>query len=448
VSRFLVLSLTKNSIETGQTSAVSAQIADGNGSPISSASATYSTTTPNVISISGNVITGLSPGIGRIIGTSGSLSGAINVNVTAPAGGGGGDGEGGNNGLTLTPESVEKLPGGTQQFTVTGGAGTYTWSVNGIPNGNSTYGTVTATGFYTAPAAVPTPSKFQLCAAQASPALSGCASVTISQVPTGGADVIIINDLNLWDNTYGAPVAGNVQFWKNTATFTASGPRATQTGYLIDVSRSPACYPGYCTITGGYSVLKSTLESVGMTVTQTATNQPITSIPPNIKVILLVTPRTTFAVSEINVLKNFAAEGGRIIYMGEFEGYFTTSDIAVENDFLAKMGAVAHNGGQNRLCTGTTTLIAPHQITTGVTSIAFACASEMDVLGPNDYALFRDPSTQAVIGAVAKIDLQPLSSNLVPTAVRGMGPRASLVRPSTTVPASPTGVPMDKVKTP
>ena len=86
--------------------------------------------------------------------------------------------------------------------------------------------------------------------------------------------------------------------------------------------------------------------------------------------------------------------------------------------------------------------------TNGVTSIAFACASEMDVLGPNDYALFRDPSTQAVIGAVAKIDLQPLSSNLVPTAVRGMGPRASLVRPSAVIPASPTGVPMDKVKTP
>src|SRR5690606_22437070 len=35
--------------------------------------------------------------------------------------------------LTIVPDPVERLPGGTQQFTVTGGSGgPYIWSVNGV----------------------------------------------------------------------------------------------------------------------------------------------------------------------------------------------------------------------------------------------------------------------------------------------------------------------------
>jgi len=43
---------------------------------------------------------------------------------------------------------------------------------------------------------VPSPASFDVCAIQESPANNGCARVTISPIPSGGADVIVFNDVN------------------------------------------------------------------------------------------------------------------------------------------------------------------------------------------------------------------------------------------------------------
>ncbi len=62
--------------------------------------------------------------------------------------------------VTLRPLYVNVALGTTQQFTETtsGSANTaVTWQVNGITGGNSTYGTISATGLYTPPATVPNP---------------------------------------------------------------------------------------------------------------------------------------------------------------------------------------------------------------------------------------------------------------------------------------------------
>lgn len=57
--------------------------------------------------------------------------------------------------LTVTPNEATVVPGGTQQFTatVTGYTGTPTivWSVNGVVGGNSTVGTISSSGLFTAP---------------------------------------------------------------------------------------------------------------------------------------------------------------------------------------------------------------------------------------------------------------------------------------------------------
>lgn len=52
--------------------------------------------------------------------------------------------------LTISPTSATLSPGGTQQFTASGPA---TWSVDGVSGGNSTTGTITSGGLYTAPTA-------------------------------------------------------------------------------------------------------------------------------------------------------------------------------------------------------------------------------------------------------------------------------------------------------
>ncbi len=60
--------------------------------------------------------------------------------------------------VSISPSSPSLQVGGGQQFTatVTGTSNTaVTWLVNGVQNGNSTYGTITSAGLYTAPATVP-----------------------------------------------------------------------------------------------------------------------------------------------------------------------------------------------------------------------------------------------------------------------------------------------------
>src|SRR5262249_29186101 len=62
-------------------------------------------------------------------------------------------------GLFVSPRNVALTPGETQQYTVTlpgGGTPTVTWSVDGVNGGNSTVGTVTGGGLYTAPSAAGT----------------------------------------------------------------------------------------------------------------------------------------------------------------------------------------------------------------------------------------------------------------------------------------------------
>jgi len=60
--------------------------------------------------------------------------------------------------VSVSPVSVSLLTGAAQQFTaaVSGSSNSsVNWSVNGIPGGNSTVGTISSTGLYTAPATAP-----------------------------------------------------------------------------------------------------------------------------------------------------------------------------------------------------------------------------------------------------------------------------------------------------
>jgi len=62
--------------------------------------------------------------------------------------------------VTVSPATATVQTGAMQQFTATvanGSQPTITWLVNGIVGGNSTVGTITATGLYTAPDMVPNP---------------------------------------------------------------------------------------------------------------------------------------------------------------------------------------------------------------------------------------------------------------------------------------------------
>lgn len=84
----------------------------------------------------------------------------------------------------VTPAAASVLLGNNQNFSaaVTNTANTaVTWSVNGIPGGSSTVGTITPSGVYTAPPDLPSPTTFAVTAiSQADPTKSDTATVTVT----------------------------------------------------------------------------------------------------------------------------------------------------------------------------------------------------------------------------------------------------------------------------
>jgi hypothetical protein len=312
-------------------------------------------------------------------------------------------------GLTILPDSVEKLPGGTEQFRVVGVTGPFTWSVNGIDGGNSTFGTVDANGFYQAPATVPTPSTFPVCArVTATPASSGCAVVVINPVPSPGTDVIVINDMNLFDVAFMGQDPGNRLFAANLVNYTATGPRANGTVVMYDRGRDAACFLDSECADAANATLDSVLIANGFSIVKVDTVASWASIPANVKVIFLWNPRIPYTRDDINGFKAFASQGGRIVFLGEHVGFYLQAGIDVENQFLADMGSQFTNVGDIISCIETIppANIAQHQTTTGLTSIVIACASEA-LPGPNDFPLFIESTGRAVAG-VAKISTVPL----------------------------------------
>jgi hypothetical protein len=87
--------------------------------------------------------------------------------------------------ISISPPSATVKTKATAQFTATvqgTSDASVTWKVNGIAGGNSTVGTITATGLYKAPNTVPRPSSVTVSATSvADPAKSASASVNISR---------------------------------------------------------------------------------------------------------------------------------------------------------------------------------------------------------------------------------------------------------------------------
>lgn len=111
------------------------------------------------------------PGLGA------TTSSAVNLAITAPA----------PVTVSISPTSAGVQVGATRQFTASVGGtsnAAVTWTVNNVAGGDTTVGTVSAAGLYTAPAAVPSPAGVTVRATSvADPTVSAAASVTVQPPP-------------------------------------------------------------------------------------------------------------------------------------------------------------------------------------------------------------------------------------------------------------------------
>jgi len=124
--------------------------------------------------------------------------------------------------IQVSPTQAQLYVGNTQQFTATiaGTTGGVTWEVNGIPNGNSTVGTISPSGLYSAPAQVTNQAIAVEAALSAASSVYAGANISVSglinisppntQVLYGGsqkftAQVIGSSDTQVnWRATYGS----------------------------------------------------------------------------------------------------------------------------------------------------------------------------------------------------------------------------------------------------
>jgi hypothetical protein len=172
--------------------------------------------------------------------------------------------------------------------------------------------------------------------------------------------------------------------------------------------------------------MNSIVTSAGMTMVDDFT-ATLDSIPAGVKVLFLWTPTVVFSRNEVNLMKQFSAQGGRVVFVGEHASYYG-SGIPIENQFLLDMGAQMTNIGQQVDCgyvVQADTVLRQHQITNGMTGVAMGCASVL-VPGPNDFPLWYDMTNTQVLAAVAKVSTTPLPAP--PAAIRQAPPVQPLPR--------------------
>lgn len=256
----------------------------------------------------------------------------------------------------------------------------------------------------------------------------------IGVLPPGG-DVVVINDINVFDDV-AFQTPGNMTLVNNLLTYTAPGPRATQRDVWFDCGHGSIGGPSspLGELCGSvWAEFHVQVSAIGYNAIDVFTAQGgLVNIPASVKVIILATPCESYTINEVNALRQFAAEGGRVLLVGEHSGIYQQC-IPIENQLLSDLGALLTNFG-NVLDCGVgfvipPSSIRPHQITTGVTSLTVACASEIR-LGPSDLPLFYDTSGSHLIGGVAAIDAGSITAH-----TRINGPSAATRRTKSRAPS-------------
>ena len=172
---------------------------------------------------------------------------------------------------------VSSTLGFTASVTGTSNTGV-TWTVNGITNGNATYGTITGTGLtvtYTAPAAVPSPATFNVTATSVADTTKS-ASVSVTILPP--VAVSIVTPTNLTQNIAvngTLAITAAVGNTSNTAvTWTVNGitngnaTYGTITGTGLTVTyTAPAAVPSPATFNVTATSVADTTKSASVSVT-------------------------------------------------------------------------------------------------------------------------------------------------------------------------------------
>jgi uncharacterized protein YjdB len=165
--------------------------------------------------------------------------------------------------VSISPTNSSVQVGQSEQFSATvsgASSNTVNWLVSGIPGGNSSAGTITSAGLYTAPASVPSGSVTVTAQSSANPSSTASAGVTITQP--------VVHYVNLAWTASSSPVAGyNVyRGAQSTGPFTKlNSPLETATVYTDNAVNSGQTYY-YATTAVDSTGLESSYSNVAQAV--------------------------------------------------------------------------------------------------------------------------------------------------------------------------------------
>lgn len=237
--------------------------------------------------------------------------------------------------------------------------------------------------------------------------------VVIDPQPTSGADLVLLMDINLFDQV-SMTNAGNIQLVQNLVGFRAGGARRSANSVWVHVGHASGCSPlASCMIvTGkGPTLFETAIVDVGYRYVEgDETITPLASIPAEVKTIFIWRPNAKITDAEAASLKRFIREGGRVVFVGESEITWRFTGIALANDFLTKMGASMRMLGGFTACPGAFMLrqrlarssMRDHQVTEGISTLWLGCAG---ILSPSalDTPLLYDEHGVKLVGAIAHV---------------------------------------------
>lgn len=232
-------------------------------------------------------------------------------------------------------------------------------------------------------------------------------------LPIMTREIVVLNDINLFDNT-AMENENNQQFVTNLVEFDEPGSRADGTVIWWDNGRGSFCGAS-CALSAMTTMASQITDVSGFQIDEiNSSSGSLVDVPTDVKVIFLWNPAEPFVVDEINALKEFASEGGRIVFIGEHEAFYPSDAVEnVLNPFLADMGSEMTNVGGlidcGRQIVPQSSLRYDHQITDNVNELAMGCASEV-LPGADDIALFYDQTNTIVLAGVAKVTTDPITA--------------------------------------
>lgn len=274
----------------------------------------------------------------------------------------------------------------------------FTWA-----SSDTTVATVDSTGLVTAVA-----SGTAYIMAYGENVQSNAAAITVSLLggPNAGGDVVVFNDADMFQNSAFRADSGNDILVKNLVSYTASGTNASGTAVWIDFGHNSVCIFACSSVDSTAAVI----ERAGYTVSFKSTRQgSLTSIPSSVKVIMLVTPAQSFTTNEVNALKTFASNGGRIVFIGEGQTLYRNS-FTVENTLLGNLGSGLSNTGGTSSCSTDLpgSSIRATQVTVGVPSLSVSCAGAMSG-GSDDFLFLYDSTNVTALAGVSHVNTSPIT---------------------------------------